>query len=74
MRETVCVIVVEGIMRNISVNYYYEFGQVNKEEVSFRDISLALVALLFSERNSLCNCARRYYEEQFCEIIMNLGQ
>ena len=26
------------------------------------------------ERNQLCNFGRRYYEEQFCEIILNLGQ
>ena len=26
------------------------------------------------ERNQLCNFGRGYYEEQFCEIILNLGQ
>ena len=26
------------------------------------------------ERNQLCNFGRRYCEEQFCEIILNLGQ
>ena len=26
------------------------------------------------ERNHLCNFRRGYYEEQFCEIILNLGQ
>ena len=26
------------------------------------------------ERNHLCNFGRRYLEEQFCEIILNLGQ
>ena len=27
-----------------------------------------------AERNHLCNFERGYYEEQFCEIIMNLDQ
>ena len=26
------------------------------------------------ECNNLCNFGRGYYEEQFCEIILNLGQ
>ena len=27
-----------------------------------------------SEQNHLCNFGRGHYEEQFCEIILNLGQ
>ena len=27
-----------------------------------------------AECNSLCNFGRGYYEEQFCELILNLGQ
>ena len=27
-----------------------------------------------AEQNHLCNFGRRHYEEQFCEIILNLGQ
>ena len=27
-----------------------------------------------AENNHLCNFGRGYYEEQFCEIILNLGQ
>ena len=27
-----------------------------------------------AENNQLCNFGRGYYEEQFCEIILNLGQ
>ena len=27
-----------------------------------------------SEQNHLCNFGRGYYEEQFCETILNLGQ
>ena len=26
------------------------------------------------ERNNLCNFGRGYYEKQFCEFILNLGQ
>ena len=26
------------------------------------------------EHNLLCNCGKGYYEEQLCEIILNLGQ
>ena len=27
-----------------------------------------------AERNNLCNFGRRHHEEQFCEIILNLGE
>ena len=27
-----------------------------------------------AEFNRLCNFSRGFYEEQFCEIILNLGQ
>ena len=27
-----------------------------------------------AERNNLCNFGRGYYEKQFCEFILNLGQ
>ena len=27
-----------------------------------------------AEGNNLCNFCRRYHEEQFCEIILNLGK
>ena len=37
-------------------------------------LSEALVAILFSEANHLCNFGRGCYEEQFCEFISNLGQ
>ena len=30
--------------------------------------------LCSAKRNHLCNFGRGYYEEQFCEIILNLGQ
>ena len=35
-------------------------------------LSRALAALLFIRAES-CNLGRGYYEEQFCEIILNLG-
>ena len=39
--------------------------------ISYLDISQPL----YSEAcNHLCNLGRRYYEEQICEIILNLGQ
>ena len=36
-------------------------------------LSGALAALLITDRNHLCNFGRGYYEEQLCEIILNLG-
>ena len=47
-----------------------------QEEISFKDISyLELWQPFFSaEWNSLCNFGRGYYEEQFCEIILNLDK
>ena len=35
-------------------------------------LSRALVAPLFSGAEPLCNFGIRHYEEQFCEIILNL--
>ena len=31
-------------------------------------------SLCSAEQNHLCNFGRRHQEEQFCEIILNLGQ
>ena len=36
-------------------------------------LSGALAALCSTECNHLCNFGRGYYEEQFCELILNLG-
>ena len=54
----------------------FEFGPVVQEEMLFNNISyLELWAPLCSaEQNQLCNSGRRYQEEQFCEIILNLDQ
>ena len=42
----------------------------------FKDISYLELWRPFcsAEWNHLCNFGRGYYEEQFCEIILNLGQ
>ena len=47
-----------------------------QEEMLFKGISyLELWQSLCSvNRNHLCNFIRRYLEEQFCEIILNLDQ
>ena len=37
-------------------------------------LSRALAVLCLTEPNHLCNFRRRYHEEQFCEIILNLDQ
>ena len=44
--------------------------------MSFKDISYLELWQPFcsAEWNHLCNFDRRYYEEQFCEIILNLDQ
>ena len=44
--------------------------------MSFKDISYLELWQPFcsAERNHLCNFGRRYYEEQSCEIILNLDQ
>ena len=44
--------------------------------MSFKDISYLELWQPFcsAECNHLCNFSRGHYEEQFCEIILNLGQ
>ena len=46
------------------------------QEMSFKDISYLELLRPFcsAEWNHLCNLGRGDYEEQFCEIILNLGQ
>ena len=63
-----------GIMRNNSVKLF-EFGPVF-HEMSFKDNSYLELWWPFcsAERNHLCNFGRGHYEEQFCDIISNLGQ
>ena len=46
-----------------------------QKEMSFKDIFCrALAALCSADQNHLCNFGRRYNEERFCEIILNLDQ
>ena len=54
----------------------YELGPLVLEEISFKDISYLELWLPFcsAERNRLCKFGRGYYEEQFCENILNLDQ
>ena len=46
------------------------------KELSLKDISYLELwqPLCLVEWNHLCNFCRLYYEEQFCEIILNLDQ
>ena len=60
-------------MGNIHVKLY-EIGPVVKEEMLFKDISYLELWRPFcsAEQNHLCKFSREHYEEQFCEIILNL--
>ena len=73
---TVCAILAEGIKRNNSVIFFFQFGPVVQEEMPFKGISYLELWLPFcsAEPNHLCNLGRGYQEEQFCEIILNLDQ
>ena len=53
-----------------------EFGPVDQKEMLFKDISYLELwqPLCSGDQNHLCNYARRYHEEVFCEIILNLDQ
>ena len=53
----------------------FEFGPV-VQEMSFKDISYLELWWPFclAEENHLCNFAKGYHEEQFCEIILNLDK
>ena len=46
------------------------------KEMLVKDISYLelLQPLCSADWNHLCNVVRRYHEEQFCEIILNLDQ
>ena len=52
---------------------YFEFGLVVQEGMSFKGISYLKLWQPFcsAEFNQFCNFGRGYYEEQFCEIILN---
>ena len=61
----------ETILQN-----YFESGPSVQEEMPFKGISYLELWQPFCsvECNYLCNFDRGYPEEQFCEIILNLGQ
>ena len=52
------------------------FKGISYLELPFKGISYLELwqAICSVERNHLCNFGRGYPEEQFCEIILNLGQ
>ena len=55
---------------------YMEFWPVVQKEMSFKDISYLELwqPLCSADPNHLCIFDRRYHEERFCEIILNLNQ
>ena len=55
---------------------YMEFGPVDQKAMPFKDISYLELwePLCSADPNHLCNFCRRYHEEQFSEIILNLDQ
>ena len=68
---TICEILVEGIMRRISVLlFFFQFGQVVQEELLFKRSYLELWRLSCSmDRNHLNNFGRGHYGRHSCEII-----
>ena len=54
----------------------FEIEPVVQEEMPFKGISYQELRQPFcsAEHNHSCNFSRGYYEEQFCEIILNLGE
>ena len=52
----------------------FEFGPVVQQEMSFIDISYLELFWPFCsvKQNHLCEFGTGHYEEQFCEIILNL--
>ena len=55
---------------------FMEFGPVFQKKMSFKHISYLEFwqPLCSANLNPLCNLGRRYHEEQFCEIILNLDE
>ena len=54
----------------------FEFGRVVQEEMPFKGISYLELCQPFCsvEGNHFCKFVRGYAVEQFCEMILNLGQ
>ena len=72
LSRTIYAILVEGIKGNILCNYF-ELGPV-VQEMWFKNISYLELWQPFcsGEQNHLSNVCKGNYEEQFCEIILNL--
>ena len=73
---TIYAILKDGIIRNSFMWSYMEFGPVVQKKMLIKDISYLELwpPLCLADPNHLCNFGRRYHEEQFCEIILNLDQ
>ena len=63
----------EGIMWNISLNYF-EFGLVVQMLFKEKNNLQLWRPFCSGEQNHLCNFGRGHYEKYFCEIILNLDQ
>ena len=73
--RTICAILVEGIMRNNSVNKFWFWTSGSRGYAFKRYFYLELWwPFCSAERNHMCNFGRRHHYEQYCEIILNLDQ
>ena len=73
--RTIYAILKPGIMRNIHVKLNEIRTSASGGDVVLRYfLSGALVALLFSGVNHLCNFGREFQEDYFCAIILNFEQ
>ena len=65
-----------GVAKENWWQFNFEFGPMNQEEMPFKSISNLEPWQPFcsAENNHLSNFGKGYYEEQFCEIILNLCQ
>ena len=63
-------ILVEDIMANISVKILLNLDQWFRRS----HLKILLFSVFAIEQKDLCNFGREYYEEHFCEVILNLGQ
>ena len=73
--RTICAILKEGVMGNIHVKLYEVWTSgLGRDVVKRYFLSGALAAPLFSGAEPFVQLSRGYYEEQFCEIILNLDK
>ena len=72
---TICAILKGGVMGNIHVKLYEVWTSgLGGDVVKRYFLSGALAALLFSGAEPFVQFSRGYYEEQFCEIILNFDK